>query len=364
MNITAFNPAAAHSAPSRFDKSALWASTTTAMPKILVENGRYAAYVEGQLVGQPQAELDVVLLDEYPKGRACSRTYFGRKDNPAMPASYDPKNTDVPSCHSVDGKVPAPDSKFPQHSSCEGCPQNAKGSGATADGRACRYGKTVAVNVPAFGQTVFALRLSSQAIFAAGDNARNIYGLFSLNSVLGNYVPQEVVVKLTQPDGITGGTRFSPCGMLDFESAKVMVALSQDPIVAETMGVGRTYAPALAAPAPVLSLPVYQAPAPVYAQPAPVYQAPAPMYQAPAPVYAQPAPVYQAPAPVYQAPAPVYAQPEPVVAVVTAPMIPEVPRQPAPAPVAQVAAPAAQAVAAPVAPNPAFKSRLSAAFGK
>jgi hypothetical protein len=354
MQITQFNPATAHQAPARFDKSALWASTSSKPPQINVVNGKYVASIEGQQVGQPQDQLDVVILDEFPKGRNTSRTYFGRADNPSIPAPYDPKNQQIPTCHSTNGVTPDGNSKHPQSSACMTCPQSIAGSGGTQIGKACRFVKTIAVNVPAFGDEVFAMRISAQGIFDKGNSETNNYGLFGLNTALGNYAPQEVLVKLHMPEGQTGGTRFSPIGVLDDTAANVMVALSQSPRVGEVLRTDRdTTAGAPALPAPA-ALPQVALPAPVqYAAP----QAPAPVYQAvqaPAPVYAAPEPVAQ---PVYVAAAapvqqPVYAAPIPHVAPAPAVAVADV-AQPVQAPVV---------AAAQVAAQPGFQSRLAAAF--
>lgn len=387
-----FNPAdAADPNQARFDKQQLWgesASSTKRPDYISTTSGQFAAMVGGQQLGNRLHEIDVVILKQQPEGRATGRTFFGN--------NYDPSNTSIPDCHSDNGIAPAANSKKPQSATCATCPQNMAGSGATAGSRACRYSKTLVVAVPSFGNKLMTVKLSAQALFAAHDPQDNSYGLFALDAVLGRRLPQEIVTKLTQPQGSTGGVRLTPVGMLDVQTATGYVQMSQSQeacdmvkVEADVPGLALSRTQGLPAPAQAQPAMTFGQPQPQLQMPAPVYQAPpqqaqatayyappvqqpmyqqppAPVYQAPpAPVYQQPpAPVYQQPpAPVYQQPAePVYAAP-PVQPMAPPPMaIPPVPHQVA-QPIENVAPPTAVVKQeAPAAASPVYVDRLAAAF--
>ena len=390
--LQAFDPnQAADPSQARFDRTALWgeAVSTKRNDYISTDKGMFAAVVGGQQLGQRVHSIDVVILKQSPDGRTTSRTFFQ--------GNYDPNNTTLPACHSDDGVAPATNSKFPQSASCAMCPQNAAGSGATAGSRACRFGKTLAVAVPEFGNKVFEVKLSAQALFAQHDPSNNTFGLFAFDAVLGRRIPQEVLVTLSQPEGATGGVRITPKGMLDVQTATGYVQMSQDPAIAAMLkhepsvvglALSRTQAlpaPAQAQPNMTFGQPVQQfAPAPQQFAPAPQQFAPAPQQFAPAPQQFAPAPqqpvsqavVYPAALqqamqpPVYAAPPvqqvmqpPVYAAP-PVQQVMTPPpmVIPPVPHQVA-QPIENVAPPTAVVKQeAPAVANPVYVDRLAAAF--
>jgi hypothetical protein len=401
--LAPFNPGANNNPDAaRFDRTALWGNASQVRADyISTTAGMFQAMVGGQPLGIKQHELDVVILAQFPPGRATGRTFFE--------GIFDPANTAPPDCHSADGVAPSSNSLKPQSESCATCPQNAAGSGQTQGSRACRYNKTLAVAVPDYGNKVFTIKLSAQGLFAKHDPATNAYGLNAFDVVLGKTLPQEVLVTLCSPEGATGGVRIRPKGMMDFATASQYVQQSQTEEVKQAIEEEATVpglaiskvqalppmqfgAPALQAPvqAQGYALPPAQQPvayqpqpapvaaAPVYAQPA----APAPVYYAPqpvAPVQPQYQPVAQPPQPVQWTPpveqtappmqwtppvgptAPAFAQPVPVAA--AQPMvIPPVIQQTAP-PIANVAPPVAMVpVAAPAAAAPGYTDRLAMAF--
>jgi hypothetical protein len=78
----------------------------------------------------PGGEAEVIVLAQQGE-----RSYY--------PGAYDPSKPQVPACYSFDGEVPHPEAGDPQHTSCEGCPQNEWGS--KGKGKACREGTRVAI---------------------------------------------------------------------------------------------------------------------------------------------------------------------------------------------------------------------------
>lgn len=93
--------------------------------------------------------LKVIVLD-YAKRRG--RTYYE--------GAYDPAKVGMPVCWSNDGDKPDPKVANPQHSDCKNCPQSAKGSKITEQGKAvtaCSSHRMIAV-VPAAQPTSTPLR--------------------------------------------------------------------------------------------------------------------------------------------------------------------------------------------------------------
>ena len=87
----------------------------------------------------------------------------------------------APNCYSADGVVPAADVKHPQHSKCNGCPQDAKGSSLNAEegskGRACGFFRRCAVLLPAFDDTplIYQLDVKSMSLWGESDERNNRY---------------------------------------------------------------------------------------------------------------------------------------------------------------------------------------------
>lgn len=78
----------------------------------------------------PGGEAEVIVLAQQGE-----RSYY---EGP-----FDPSKPQVPACYSFDGEKPHPEAQDPQHTTCEGCPQNAWGS--KGKGKACREGTRVAL---------------------------------------------------------------------------------------------------------------------------------------------------------------------------------------------------------------------------
>lgn len=98
---------------------------------------------------EPIQTLKVIVLD-YAKRRG--RTYYE--------GAYDPAKQGMPVCWSNDGDKPDAKIQNPQHSDCKNCPQSAKGSKITEQGKAvtaCSSHRMIAV-VPASQPTSTPLR--------------------------------------------------------------------------------------------------------------------------------------------------------------------------------------------------------------
>lgn len=81
--------------------------------------------------------------------------------------AYDADNKASPDCWSLDGKKPDATAGNPQHTDCDTCPQNIKGSGQGGS-RACRFLRRLAVMLPD-APDVYQMVVPSQSIFGKGD---------------------------------------------------------------------------------------------------------------------------------------------------------------------------------------------------
>ena len=130
------------------------------VPSLLIEGKVWTRSVDGEKIkltrknedGEVETiqTLKVVVLD-YNKRRG--RTYYE--------GAYDPNKPGVPLCWSVDGDKPDANVPNPQHNDCKNCPQAAKGSKVTEQGKAiaaCSQHRMLAV-VPAAQPTSTPLRL-------------------------------------------------------------------------------------------------------------------------------------------------------------------------------------------------------------
>jgi len=89
--------------------------------------------------GEPAGSLEVVVLAAGPK-KGYARTFYA--------GGFVEGSTDRPDCSALDGETPDADAPDKQSAKCAICPQNAKGSGATAQNpqaKACRSSKLLAV---------------------------------------------------------------------------------------------------------------------------------------------------------------------------------------------------------------------------
>jgi hypothetical protein len=118
----------------------------------LLSNGEQIATIEDRY-------LDVVVVAASPN---YTRTFYAGK--------YVEGNTAPPDCWSVDGKKPDASVAEPQSSSCEGCPQNVKGSGE-GDSRACRFSQRLAVKLAndIEGGSIMQLSIPATSIFGKAD---------------------------------------------------------------------------------------------------------------------------------------------------------------------------------------------------
>jgi hypothetical protein len=131
----------------------------TAVKRISIRGGVFRMMVNGEEIAKNENRaMNIVIVNGNPK---VSRQFYAGK--------YVAGETTSPDCWSNDGEKPDASIEYPQAKTCEGCPQNIKGSGQ-GDSRACRYQQRLAVLLADdIEGDVFQLLLPAQSIFGRGD---------------------------------------------------------------------------------------------------------------------------------------------------------------------------------------------------
>jgi hypothetical protein len=131
----------------------------TSTKRISIRGGVFRLMVSGEEVAKNESRfMNIVIVNG---GRDIARQYYAGK--------YVAGETSAPDCWSNDGKRPDASIESPQSTTCEGCPQNIKGSG-NGDSRACRFQQRLAVVLADdIGGDVYQLTLPSTSIFGRGD---------------------------------------------------------------------------------------------------------------------------------------------------------------------------------------------------
>ena len=131
----------------------------TSVKRISIRGGVFRMMVNGEEIAKNESRvMNVVIVNCNPN---VSRQFYAGK--------YVAGETTSPDCWSNEGIKPDASVEFPQNSTCEGCPQNIKGSGQ-GDSKACRYQQRLAVVLESdINGDVFQLTLPSKSIFGRGD---------------------------------------------------------------------------------------------------------------------------------------------------------------------------------------------------
>lgn len=131
----------------------------TALKRISVRGGVFRMMVNGEEIAKNENRaMNVVIVNGNPH---VSRQFYA--------SAYVAGEASAPDCWSNDGIKPDTSIETPQNSTCEGCPQNIKGSGQ-GESRACRYQQRLAVVLESdIGGDVFQLSLAPTSIFGRGD---------------------------------------------------------------------------------------------------------------------------------------------------------------------------------------------------
>lgn len=131
----------------------------TSTKRISIRGGVFRLMVSGEEVAKNENRaMNIVIVNG---GRQIARQFYAGK--------YVAGESAAPDCWSNDGDKPDASIENPQHSTCEGCPQNIKGSGQ-GDSRACRFQQRLAVLLADdIKGDVYQLSLAATSIFGRGD---------------------------------------------------------------------------------------------------------------------------------------------------------------------------------------------------
>lgn len=183
-------------------------SGNTSVKRISIRGGVFRMMVNGEEIAKNENRaMNVVIVNGNPK---VSRQFYAGK--------YVAGETTSPDCWSNDGDKPDMSIEYPQHASCDGCPQNIKGSGQ-GDSRACRYQQRLAVLLADdIDGDVFQLLLPAQSIFGRGDTDKMPFQQYakyvgSMGRSLGTLITEMRM----DSDSATPKLTFKPVGYLTRE---------------------------------------------------------------------------------------------------------------------------------------------------
>jgi hypothetical protein len=131
----------------------------TALKRVSIRGGVFRMMVNGEEIAKNENRaMNVVIVNGNPR---VSRQFYA--------GAYVAGESVAPDCWSNDGITPDPSIESAQNKTCDGCPQNIKGSGS-GDSRACRFQQRLAVVLESdINGDVFQLTLPSTSIFGRGD---------------------------------------------------------------------------------------------------------------------------------------------------------------------------------------------------
>lgn len=132
----------------------------TSTKRISIRGSVFRLMVAGEEIAKNEnRSMNIVIVNG---GRDIARQFYAGK--------YVAGETAAPDCWSNDGNKPDASIEHPQHSACDGCPQNVKGSGQ-GDSRACRFQQRLAVVLADdIKGDVYQLTLPATSIFGRGDS--------------------------------------------------------------------------------------------------------------------------------------------------------------------------------------------------
>lgn len=151
-------------------KSLLGGGKTT--KRISIRGNMFRMIVNGKEVATSEDRaMNVVVVNVAPK---VHRTFYAK--------AFDPTKSESPSCWSADGDRPDPKAEEPQSDTCVNCPKNVVGSGSNGKGKACRFGRLLAVVLENdLDGDVYQLSLPAQSIFGDAEDGKmplNAYAQF------------------------------------------------------------------------------------------------------------------------------------------------------------------------------------------
>jgi hypothetical protein len=185
-------------------------------------NGTFKRIVNGEQIGKAiPHEINVIIISHLDQ---VSRQLYIK--------DYDPKaKPTLPDCWSNLGDKPDAKAPNPQSTSCDGCPNNVKGSGKNGKGKACRYNRRLAVMAEGDPSSdVYQLSVAGGSLF--GDGADDVYPFEGYRNFLeanGEGTDTVVTKVMYDLDADTMTLRFKPIRHLTQEECDMVDAAQADP---------------------------------------------------------------------------------------------------------------------------------------
>ena len=217
------------------------------MRRIQLSNGRtFKRVVNGEQIGKAAHDmLDVIIVDWLTKpSRKFYATAYNKEAKPTLP-----------DCWSNDGIVPEASAKNKQHTTCNGCPKDIKGS-APNNKKACRYERRLAVLVAGDPSgDIYQITIPGASVFS--DNDGNVYGFEGYMKFLlaSNEALDTVVTRLVyDAESDTAKIGFKPVRHLTEMEVAFVDAAQDDPATARYINLTAAAVDGATAPAPKLAL--------------------------------------------------------------------------------------------------------------
>lgn len=130
--------------------------------RISIDNNVFTMMVGGKAVAvNEDRAMNIVIVRA---AEANARTYYG--------GQYEKGVKSRPVCWSDDSVTPSDKVKTPQHKTCNGCPQDVKGSGQ-GDSKACRYSRRLAVLLASdIDGDIYAMNINASSLFGQGEGRK------------------------------------------------------------------------------------------------------------------------------------------------------------------------------------------------
>jgi hypothetical protein len=203
------------------DTKAIAGNSTGGSKRISIKGGVFRKMAGGKEVGAIEdRHMNVIFVK---MSHNPSRTYYTGAFKEGEKVS--------PACWSSDSKVPDPEVKSPQASSCDKCPWSVKGSGQGGTGAACRLSWRTAVVLPNDpGGDIMQLVLPATSAFGDEDNGRWPFRAYVKMLANHNISAGRVVTKMQFDTKATAPrVLFSPVAGVPADIIDVLAAQAKKP---------------------------------------------------------------------------------------------------------------------------------------
>jgi hypothetical protein len=203
------------------DTKAIAGGSTTGNKRISIKGGVFRKMAGGKEVGAIEdRHMNVIFVK---MAHNPSRTYYT--------GAFKEGEKISPACWSSDSKVPDPEVKNPQASSCDKCQWSVKGSGQGGTGTACRLSWRTAVVLPNDPNgDIMQLVLPATSAFGDEDNGRWPFRAYVKMLANHNISAGRVVTKMQFDTKATAPrVLFSPVSGVPAEIVEVLAAQAKKP---------------------------------------------------------------------------------------------------------------------------------------